>query len=63
MFRLKMNVEDPSPVTKVSDMVEPEVYELTGGLLKFLKDKLSNFLSNPVSENIVLSSMLVYICS
>lgn len=63
MFRLKMNVEDPSPVAQVQDIVEPEVYELTGGLFKFLKEKLSTFLSNPVSENIVLSSLLVYICS
>ena len=63
MFRLKMNAEDPSPVVKVSDIVEPEVYEVTGGLFKLLKEKLSNFLSNPVSENIVLSSLLVYICS
>ena len=28
-----------------------------------MQEKLSNFMSNPVNENIILSSILVYICS
>lgn len=42
---------------------EPGVYEQTGGLFKFLQEKLETFLSNPVCENIILANIIVFICS
>lgn len=42
---------------------DPSTYELTGGLFKFLQEKLLTFLNNPVSDNIILANILVFICS
>ena len=41
----------------------PTAYSSHGGLFKSLKEHLSNFLSNTPEFNVLLSNLLVNICS
>ena len=43
--------------------MDPTTYEQTGGLFAMLETNLQTFMTNPVHENLVLASILGFICS
>ena len=52
-------------VTQLSNkkQVQPLVYEMSGGFYDFLIEKVESFMNNHISENVLLSSILLFICN
>lgn len=50
-------------VSEDEETADPMIYAAQGGLFKFLKEKLATFMLNEPEVNLMLSSVLVRLCS
>ena len=60
---LMNEVEQRDIVMESGDRADPFIYAHQGGLMKFLKERLLTFMRNDAEVNIMISSILVRLCS
>lgn len=58
-----LNIIPQREIVTNDEQADPIIYAQQGGLIKFLKEKLATFMRNEPEINVMLSSILVRLCS